>query len=499
MNRYSIAGVCVTACLTVAHAEPPVNVEPTQRPRAEELAARSWWEIVEAEVPAMRNELGDRWPMVMWYGPGSAPLEPRQVELLLERGLTQHLRLDSTLIPSARALQAAGSKVIMMQGPPRWYPFPYSLAPDSADWSHDFDDGFRYEDAGPGPLGQWHGACPLMHAGWAVLADDVRRILGAYRDAGVTVDGLWLDWEGDPYPFSNLFGQLAHCRRCRRQLPPAVLTDRGAWWEFSWRAYVQLHGAYVAAPAREVFPELAVTNWFVVFSSRRDPLYYFVDDRVLPPLAPPMFTATNPVAYGNDAWYRREWQEEWPADRRHVDQFYMHNLLRGVSVDAVNRAAYGPTVRSFPWVARYCALLGDPEGVIPDMSRPAYREALRHLWLRDIDGMQLFNPRTDGFEELWILELQDAVAVYDEILAHRDLLANSEAMNLVVPGRQDDGVLWSGLRDADHAVVRVVSQGPEDGTVDVEAWEGVTVQLQAPTAGLTYRIDRAGPAVRAVD
>lgn len=478
-----------------AIAEPPANVAPTPPERGAQLRAQDWWQTVEAEVPPLQNPLGDRWPMIAWHGPGTGVLAPERVRFLLDRGLTQHLVLDESHIGAAQALQAAGAKVIFMQG--RAGNWPYSLA-DSSVWAHQFDDGYHYEDAGPGPLGQWHGACPLQHAGWAVLADQIRSTLAAYRDAGVTVDGLWMDWEGDPYPFGNLFGQLAHCRRCRAQLPPAVLSDKSAWWDFYWRAYTQLHGAYVAGPAREVFPQIAVTNWFIVFSSRTDPLLYFVDDRVLPPLAPPLFTASNPVAYGNDEWFAREWRPEFVRDLRHVDQFYMHVMLRGVSVDALNRAAYGPLVKSFPWVARYCAIEGDPGGAIPDMSRPAYREALRHMWLRDIDGLQLFNPMTQGYEQTWVEELQDAVAVYDEVLAHPEFLAGGGAMNLLVPARQDDGVLWSGLRLADRALVRAVSQGPAAGQVTVPAWDGVEVRLEAPTAGATYLVERAGPRVRRV-
>ena len=133
------------------------------------------------------------------------------------------------------------------------------------------------------------------------------------------------------------------------------------------------------------------------------------------------------------------------------------------------------------------------------MSRAAYRESLRHMWLRDIDGMQLFNARWQGYEDNWIRELQDGVSVYGEILAHRELLANGEAMNLSVPEVQDDGVLWSGLRGADRAVVRVCSQGAEDGDVEIEAWPGVTVELQAPTEGATYEIARDPVAVVRVD
>ena len=496
-----VAAAVTVACfvdLGPARAADPASVARTTPERAAELAAAGWWETVLSEVPAMENELGDRWPMIVWHGPGQAPLPAERIQALLDRGITQNLTLDTNHIEAARALQEAGSKVIFMQG--RAGNWPYSLAPDSSVWAHQFDEGYTYEEAGPGPLGQWHGACPLQHAGWAVLADQIRDTLTAFREAGVTVDGLWMDWEGDPYPFNNLFGQLRHCRRCRRQLPPEVLEEYEAWWDFYWRAYTQLHGAYVAGPAREIFPAIAVTNWHVVFSSRTDPLLYFVDDRVLPPLAPPLFTATNPVAYGNDTWWNRMWRdEEYELDRRHVDQFYMHCLLRGVSADAANRAAYGPQVMSFPWVTRFCPLESGGDDAVPDMSRAAYRECLRHLWLRDIDGMQLFNARWDGYEEDWVRELQDAVAVYDEILAHRELLAAGQAMNLTVPGVQDDGVLWSGLRSDDRAVVRAISQAAEPAQLDLEVWPGVPVELAAPVTGATYRIARTDSGCRVAE
>ncbi len=485
----------ITAAVVVA--DPAAHVDSTSRERAAEIMSLGWWQVVESEVPPLRNALGERWPMIMWHGPGSAPLEPEQVRFLLDRGLTQHVPLDTGYIEAATRLHAAGSKVIIMQGEAgNW---PYSLAPDSSEWAHQFDEGYHYKDAGPGPLGEWQGACVLQHAGWAVLADNVRDTLTAFRTAGVMVDGVFMDWEGDPYPFINLFGQLAHCRRCREQLPPAVLTDKKAWWDYYWRAYMQLHGSYVAAPAREIFPQVAVTNWFVVYSSQNAPHPYFVDDRILPPLAPPMFSATNPVAYGNDLWFSKEWQNEWPLDRRHVDQFYMHNLLRGVSIDAVNRRAYGPEVMSFPWVTRFCPLKGESGNEMPDMSRSAYREALRHMWLRDIDGMQVFNAEWGGFEETWVWELQDAVSVYDEILAHGEFLEVGEAMNLEVPARQDDGVLWSGLRLSDRALVRAVSQGPESAQVEIPAWEDVRVTLEAPTAGATYLVERSSGAVVEVE
>ena len=493
------AGTWTAAALLIwavaSAAEPPTQIRPTSPEIAEEIRSRDWWTLLEEEVPPLRHELGQCWPMIAWHGPGRAPLPPGKIQLLQERGLTQHITMDTSMIATARALQQAGSRVIMLEG--RAGNWPYSLAGDSTRWALQFDPGYTYDMAGRGSLGSWHSAVPVHTEGWAVLADQIRATLGAFRDAGITVDGIWMDWEGDPYPFQPLFEQLQHCRVSRRLLPPEVLTDRSAWFAYCWRLYTRLHSAYLAAPALEVFPRCAVTNWHIVYSSPEHVVYYFVDNRVIPPVAPGSFTASNPVAYGNSLWFEREWQDGYVLDRRHVDQFYMHNLLRQISADTANRLAFAPHTQSFPWVSRWCSLDETPGVDVPDMSRTAYRESLRHMWLRGIDGMQLFNARRAEYEELWLQELQDAVAMYDEILSRRAFLERGEVMNLAYPDAQDDGVFWSGLRLEDRALVRLTNQGGRESSMVLEPWpeESITLTVPADT-GMTCVLERSANGVR---
>jgi hypothetical protein len=205
-----------------------------------------------------------------------------------------------------------------------------------------------------------------------------------------------------------------------------------------------------------------------------------------------MLTASNPVAYGN-TYFWKFWDESWPIDRRHVDRFYTHLLLRHVSNDTANRLIYAPEKDSFPWVARWCPDAGDPE--IPIVSRQAYREALRHLWLRGADGMQIFNATRKGYDDLVFTEVIDAVAIYDEMLAYRDLLDTGKPMCLEVPGMQFAGVLWSGRRLPDKAVVRVISQGDKPATVTIDAWPDKQVELKAPVDGATYLLRLEGEKV----
>ena len=208
-----------------------------------------------------------------------------------------------------------------------------------------------------------------------------------------------------------------------------------------------------------------------------------------------MFTATNPVAYGNTNYYRWEWKDYYSLDREHVDQFYSHILLRQVSDNAANRMDYAPQKASFPWVVRWCPDTLDPS--IPVLSRRRYREVLRHIWLRGADGMQIFNPPRKGYDELVLNEVVDAVRIYDEMLAYRDFLDRGKVMNTEVPAVQNPGVFWSGLRVENRALVRVFRPGGASDAITFEPWAGapVTVEDLKEGEGAYYILEHAAAEV----
>jgi len=83
------------------------------------------------------------------------------------------------------------------------------------------------------------------------------------------------------------------------------------------------------------------------------------------------------------------------------------------------------------------------------------------------------------------------------VLAYSKFLDDGELMCLADPQRQDNGVLWSGLRLKDEAVVRVIKQGGGQQQLTIEAWPGKQVTLEAPAAGRTYLLKLAGDKVTA--
>ncbi len=54
----------------VVAADPATHVDSTSRERAAEIKSLGWRQVVESEVPPLRNALGEHWPMIMWHGPG---------------------------------------------------------------------------------------------------------------------------------------------------------------------------------------------------------------------------------------------------------------------------------------------------------------------------------------------------------------------------------------------------------------------------------------------
>jgi hypothetical protein len=293
-----------------------------------------------------------------------------------------------------------------------------------------------------------------------------------------------MDWEGDPIGGAERYEQALHCVRCRETLPPEALASAKNFSAYSWRRYMELSGAYLAAPVLEVFPQCSVTNWRVTISTQARPVRNW-EDQPYTPVVPAFFTADNPVAYGNTVSWSL-WKPRFKLDREHVDQFYTYLLLNETSDDAANRLAWAPQRKAVPWVCRWCP--DDPDPKIPIMSRERYREVLRHLWLRGIDGMQIFQPKRDGYEEIAIAEVQDAVAIYDEMLAYKDFIANGTPICLDLPKMQDNGVLWSGLRWGDKAVVRAFKQGGGKAALTIEPWPGKNITLAVPAEGRTWQL-----------
>lgn len=463
-----------SACAVVLREPSPVNLYPVAAP-----ADVDWYDTL-TRLPRLDHERGDRWPLVLWDGVGFEALSSGEIEALLARGVVQHLRLRQADVQAARALTNAGAPVVLMEG--AGGAWPYDTVRGSQRWRLVFPSGTDVP-------ARWRNLPdPTLNDGWWRAAAQTRERLQQYQSRDVSVDAVWLDYEG-----ALLHDDYAALRASTSagKLPTGILADARRYQVY--RRLHWLHGLsrYVAAPVRRVYPDAAVTNWVVMMSTAAHPVRSWTDWQH--PATPPVFfTHTNPIAYGIDTYFQSAWPDDHQVSRANVDRFYTHLLLRQVSVDARNRAKHRPDLGAVVWVARWVP--DERDRRVPVMSRAAYREALRHIWLRGVDAMQVFNPRREGYELYAVREVEDAQWVYNEMLAYRQFLEEGEVMNFDVPDNRETSVMWSGLRLGDRALVRITNLGSDRASIKICLTERQCRRLPVPQTSHTHvlRFDQQG-------
>ncbi len=477
-----LVGAAMAGCAGVRGRAPPDPerdtpiLYPSADPR--DSGRVDWRQVVLTRLPRLTHGRGGRWPLTLWEQPEPAGLDKRTVTAMLERGIAPVLPLKRESIPVAAVIQAAGGPVILRDTRGAGSVWPYDLAGDENDWALQFPPDADIPET-------WrHLPSPLRISGWAKAAAGLRAQMRSFQQRGVKVDAVWLDDEGEPLGASYQAAKAA--TDSRDLLPRSALISAEEYRLFTRRLWMQLLSAYIAAPIREVYPEASVTNWIATLSLPERPLLSW-DNRRHPPMGATLFTASNPVAYGIDTAFLHN-AEPAPASQLAVDRIYMAILLRQVSADSYARERLAREVESVPWVARW--VVDHPDTRTPMMSRGAYREALRHLWLRGVDAMQVFNPVRKGYDELAIQEVEDAARVYDEMLGFRQFLDRGQPITYEIPDGRTARLVWSGLRLKHKALVRAYPLSGRDESVTIQPWPGSRVKLDVSPAGSTYLLQR---------
>lgn len=479
-------GKALTCCLLVASANAFAAVRCPDLSAADGLrvsddpagqATPDWDEFVHHCVPLLTHDRGARMPLVAWEDPANRVRAEVDLDALIARGLMPSISLKSQSLGLARRIQARGLPLMAIHGDGSVNPYDHEF--DA--WRLSFEDDVAAKPA-------WaREPDPLALRGWKQFSDDFRDLLRRFADQGSDLRVVILDHEGWPARSSR---RALLASREGQRLPDGALTDDRVFSDYRHRLWLNLMSTYYAAPLRESFPHAWVTNWGVAMSTQKDPVLSWRNWR-FPAMDSLLFSATNPVAYGVPEAFARLWPEGEPYRRDAVDRVYTHILLRQVSADGWNRDQQSPWLKAVAWVGRWVPeRYSAVDDGLPVMSRQAYREALRHLWLRGIDMMAVFNPRHANRAHYAYAEVLDAQQVYDEMLAYRDLLEHGEVMNYWTPLASDQTVLWSGLRSEDEVVVRLTRLGDAVPLKTIELWPGVKKTLVASDEGRTYRFRR---------
>lgn len=410
-------------------------------------AGIDWVRIALQRLPVVPRTAVRRWPLVLWNSLDPRSLSASTIRWMLDRGIAPTIGLHPDYLAAARRIAEAGGPVIALQA-------------RGGDWPYRAGRPLDVLDLGA----------------WSRAADTLRDHLARFVEAGIEIQAAWLDYENAPV---NLAPEDVDLHR-----PGMPAGDAGDFRTWRRQLWMSLLSAYVAAPLREAYPAISVTNWVVSASHPEQPLLDWYN-RPHPRTDIGLFTATNPVAYGHDIAYA--YNRPRRNDARHVDAAYTHVLLRQVSADARARHLDAPHLDAVAWVSR--RVVDIHEQVTPVMSREAYREVLRHLWLRGVDAMMVFNPRSAGGPGM-LHEIEDAAMVYREMLAHADVLDGGRVVNTEVPPATAPVPYWSAVRNGQRAVLRLTNPGTRDATVAVSLWPGHEEKMTVAPGGITRVVER---------
>ena len=435
-----------------------------------------WINEIRNRIPPLTNDIDGRWPLLLWRIIPIAQINKDVTEMLLIRGLVPALPLDRSSINAAQVLQTAGAPVVLTAGSGAGSIWPYDLEQNKTKWAYRFHDQNPRQNEIP---------IPTRFSGWSIAATTIKTTLQSFREAGVIVDAAWLDYEG--LPFQSKYSDATRSLNGQNFLPAESMTSPKAFTRYTRQLWITLVSTYIAAPIREIYPRISVTNWLAVLSLPGFPVISWYE-YPLPMVGPNLFTSTNPVAYGIDTAFNARAILNGMSTQRDVDRIYTEILLRQVSADSYARNRIAPELEQTAWIARW--VRDNQSKLTPMMSRSAYRESLRHLWLRGVDAMEIFSPVRKGYEDLAIQEVEDASTIFNEMLAYEEFLSSGTVLNYRYRISNQKPVLWSGMKLENQAIIRVVSLNGITEAVTVDPWSDGNTTLQAPDIGATYFLFR---------
>lgn len=433
-----------------------------------------------AAVKPLAHPLGGRMPMMAWNLPlprGDKLVAMRAdgslrqaLGILVERGLVPTVELGWEWTPAgamamAQTLQEAGQPVnILLPRVDLIEGTAYADCPIQAEGP----DATRANQNRQWPC-LWL-AKPEKTTAW--LQEQLR----PFKDAGIKVAGLWFDDECLPHPWNGCYEAQRSNPACRAAYPPEIIGDWGAFkpWANQLKTDLFSRGA---APLRDWFPGLKLGNYGDVYAATSDK--YAMDANMASLYA---WNVSLPGAF-----------KDKDLTQAAADDYYFRGLI---AVFSATSRGQRPGKLNIPYVSRLVPDNADPKYRY-GMSQEPYRELLRHLFLRGATSLYLFNlgyPGSPVTTAESFASVEDARVVLDEMLGQRGFFDQGRPLNFEAVDAE--GVLWSGLRLPQTALVRTwkLTAGP---AAELRiALYGREVKLSADPAGAWYLVARDGSVKR---
>ena len=287
--------------------------------------------------------------------------------------------------------------------------------------------------------------------------------LKAYKDKGLGIDMLFLDWEIDgPIEWNDGWASSKRCKRCREHVPK--IEDFRSFQKALRVVRCDMQREVCADTVKSYFPNALIGNysvyphngyryWFDYYEVFTEGAPYQADGRAkyrewFAEFEPSGYTMAMPVVY---PW---AWTFNW-YDFGEPDYRWFYNMLKVASNAGQHTPARLPIVPFVHWQTVW-VIEKDPK--IRQFSEKGYKELLWHMLLRGSDTLFLWCPNADTGTEVRPLH-----EVYAASLEHKAFLDKGEPICFDVPAPPAPVV--SGLRLGDRVLVRRTDFGPAVGTI----------------------------------
>lgn len=319
---------------------------------------------------------------------------------------------------------------------------------------------------------QYKMGCPFaIEFRFPAIKEQFEAFLRPYRDAGLSVDFIYADWEIDgPIEWNGAWEASKRCRRCRENIPN--IGDFRAFQQTLRKIRARMQREVFADTVKAYFPEALVGNYA---EYPNDGFRYWYDYFEVLPVGAPVktdgrakyrewpnlfpltgYTFAMPVVY---TWYPTfGWYDFDDPDYR-----WFYNMLL-VATNACKSA--GPDLPIISWLHWHTTSPPpNPDPAVTQFSEEKYQELIWHMLLRGTDGLMNWCMETETVKEIQLIQ-----QVYAAALEYKAFLDNGTPVSFDVPPAPRPVV--SGLRLGRRLLVRRTDFGPTQKDITVRLLDG---------------------------
>ncbi len=285
------------------------------------------------------------------------------------------------------------------------------------------------------------------------IRDQLEPFLDAYRQAGLEVNFIFVDWEIDgPIEGNDAWSHSKRCKRCRENIPD--INDYSAFRKALRTIRCRIQRECFAEPVLKRFPKALVGNyavypndgyryWYDYFEKLAPDAPFQADQRAkyrpwFQEFSLTGYTVSMPVVY---TWYATAtWYDFADHDYR-----WFYNLLTVASTSGKHKVTGVPSIPFVHW--HTTSPPKEPDPAVKQFSSEKYQELLWHMLLRGHDTFFLWCPRDETAEEARLLH-----EVWAASLEYSEFLEKGTPVCFDVPREQ--GPVVSSLQLGDQLLVR---------------------------------------------